>query len=107
MFKKILVATDGSECSRKATEQAIRLARECGASLVAVAASDIYPAYIIPVAGFASLQQLIDENGGTILSDVEKLAAAAEVKCPASRSGLPTSLRTVRSFRSRKRKVAI
>ena len=81
MFKKILVATDASECSRKATEQAVLLAKECGASLVAMTASDVYPAYMFTVKGFADLQRLVEENGREILSDVEKLAAAVEVPC--------------------------
>jgi nucleotide-binding universal stress UspA family protein len=43
MFRKLLVATDGSEQSRKAITAAIDLARQLGARLVAFTAVQEYP----------------------------------------------------------------
>lgn len=43
MYKRILVATDGSELSRKATTAAIALAALCAAELIVVKAVPRYP----------------------------------------------------------------
>lgn len=43
MYKRILVATDGSDLSHKAIEQAIALAALCGAELTAVTVVPHYP----------------------------------------------------------------
>lgn len=97
MFKKILVATDGSECSRKAVEQAIRLAKECGASLVAVTASDFYPNYMFPE-GVVDLSQLIEQNSREILSNVQQLAVAAEVPCITKSASDKSPLKAITSI---------
>ena len=43
MYQKILVATDGSKLSKKATDSAIELASLCGADLVALKVVPRYP----------------------------------------------------------------
>ena len=43
MFKRILVATDGSALSQRAVDTAVGLARSLGATLVGVTAVDAYP----------------------------------------------------------------
>jgi nucleotide-binding universal stress UspA family protein len=43
MFKKILVATDGSELSRKAIDVAVQLAKTVGAGIVGMTAVEAYP----------------------------------------------------------------
>ena len=43
MFKKILLATDGSPASTRAAELAVGLARTCGAKLAVVYVVDPYP----------------------------------------------------------------
>ena len=43
MFKKILLATDGSPASTRAAELAVGLARTCGASMAVVYVVDPYP----------------------------------------------------------------
>jgi nucleotide-binding universal stress UspA family protein len=43
MYEKILVATDGSKLSKKASATAIELAALCGAALIAVKIVDRYP----------------------------------------------------------------
>lgn len=41
LFKKILIATDGSECNRAAINEAIRIAKDLGSVLVAVYVVDL------------------------------------------------------------------
>jgi nucleotide-binding universal stress UspA family protein len=43
MFKKILVATDGSELSHKAIDTAVQLAKSVGAAVVGMTAVEGYP----------------------------------------------------------------
>lgn len=43
MYKKILVSTDGSELSQKATSQALALAKSLNASLIALTVTPSYP----------------------------------------------------------------
>ena len=43
MYKRILVATDGSKLSNKAVEQALKLAEVTGAELVALKVVPRYP----------------------------------------------------------------
>ena len=43
MYKRILVATDGSPLSKKAVSNAIELAAVCGAELVAIKITPRYP----------------------------------------------------------------
>ena len=43
MYQRILVATDGSDLSRKAVDNAINLAATCGAELIAIKVVPHYP----------------------------------------------------------------
>ena len=43
MYKRILVATDGSTLSKKAVSSAVDLAALCGAELVAIKIAPRYP----------------------------------------------------------------
>lgn len=43
MYKKILVPVDGSATASKAIEPAVRMARQCQATIVGVTVSDPYP----------------------------------------------------------------
>ena len=51
MFKKILVATDGSALSDKAAQAAMSFAAAQGASIVGLAVAEIYPFMLMPEAG--------------------------------------------------------
>lgn len=51
LFKKILMATDGSSCSRKAVDYAVRIAKLAGASLIAL--------YVVDVKTGCGLEQCI------------------------------------------------
>ena len=51
MFKKILIATDGSALSDKAAQAALAFAAAQGASVVGLAVAEIYPFMLMPEAG--------------------------------------------------------
>lgn len=93
MFKKILVATDGTELSKKAIDTAVGLARSLGASLVGVTAVDAYP-YTgvgqIDPAAYSEFQAWASAQAFDRLAALEKAAGAAGIKCEAlSRQGAP------------------
>lgn len=89
MYKKILVATDGSTLSRKAVESAISLAATLGAGLVALKVVPRYPQSYFE--GGLALQA--DEvsrveaqwalDGQAIVDAIEKTAATKGVKTTA------------------------
>ncbi|MBI5510297.1 MAG: universal stress protein [Deltaproteobacteria bacterium] len=87
MFKRILVPTDGSELSNDAVKDAIQLAKESGAAIVAV---NVQPAYQQPIvvetfviSGYSQEQYEADarRRANMLLADVKGLAAAASVPC--------------------------
>lgn len=49
MYRKILLATDGSECSNIAAEHAIRIAEQNDAELIVLTVTEIYPVAELPV----------------------------------------------------------
>ncbi|MDI6702316.1 universal stress protein [Methanothermobacter wolfeii] len=51
MYRKILLATDGSECSNIAAEHAIRIAEQNDAELIVLTVTEIYPVAELPVEG--------------------------------------------------------
>ncbi len=87
MFKRILVPTDGSELSTDAVSDAVKLASECGASVVIL---NVQPSYRPPVvaempAAFAYTPQdyeaSVKQSSERVLADAAKLATAASVSC--------------------------
>jgi nucleotide-binding universal stress UspA family protein len=93
MFKKLLVATDGSDLSKKATDTAVALARSLGASLVGVTAVDAYPyggVGQIDPAAYSEFQAWASAQAFDRLAALETAARAAGVKCEALlRQGAP------------------
>lgn len=92
MFKKLLVATDGSELSLKAIDTAVGLARSLGASLVGVTAVDAYP-YVgigqMEPAAYSEFQAIASAQAQGRLAALEQAARAAGVPChTVSRQGL-------------------
>jgi nucleotide-binding universal stress UspA family protein len=81
MFKKILIATDGSECSRKAIEQAVALAKDCGATLVAVTSAGLSPGYPFQLEEMIDLNQTFEQQGRRIVDEVQYKASSANVPC--------------------------
>ena len=86
MYKRILVATDGSTLSKKAVASAIELAATCGAELVALKVVPRYPqAYFegsIPLNAkdVARIEAQWAEEAQAAVDAVTKLATAKGVK---------------------------
>lgn len=93
MFKKLLVATDGSELSAKAVDMAVALARSLNASLVGITAVDAYPYAGVgqtDPAAYSEFQALAAAKAFDRLAALEKAARAAGVPCEAlSHQGAP------------------
>jgi nucleotide-binding universal stress UspA family protein len=89
MYKRILVATDGSALSRKATRSAIDLAAAVGAELVAVNVVPRYPLSLVEGAmdvvprDAARIEKEWAEHGQAKAEEVEKAAGKAGVKARA------------------------
>jgi len=83
MYKRILVATDGSPLAQKAVSSAIDMAAQCGAELIALRVVPRYPqSYFegsIPLSAddVARLEAQWSEDG---LATVEAVKAAGEAK---------------------------
>ncbi len=93
MFKRILVATDGSELSRRAVDTAVGLARSLGATLVGVTAVDAYPYVGIgqsEPSAYNEFQARAAADAFDRLAALESAARAAGVAFEIqSRQGLP------------------
>jgi nucleotide-binding universal stress UspA family protein len=85
MYKRILVATDGSTLSKKAVTSAIDLAATCGAELVALKVVPRYPqAYFegsLPLSSddMARIEKQWTESAQAQLAEVAKAASAKAV----------------------------
>ena len=89
MYKRILVATDGSTLSKKAVNSAIALAALCGAELVALKVIPRYPqSYFegsIPLSAqdVARVEKQWAEDGQAVVEAVKKAGEAKGVKVKA------------------------
>ena len=87
MYKRILVATDGSSLSRKAVGNAIQLAATCGAELVALKVVPRYPqTYFegsIPLTAqeIGRIEKQWTDAAAENLTAVQKAATAKGVSC--------------------------
>lgn len=87
MYKRILVATDGSALSKKAVSSAIELAAVCGAQLLALKVVPRYPqAYFegsIPLSAeeISRIETQWTESAQLLLAGVDKAAKAKAVSC--------------------------
>ena len=81
MTQRILIATDGSELSRRAAAVAIGLAQRLQAVLVGVAALPVYPYHGVGEAAPAekSFQAQAAADANRHLDEIEREAAAASV----------------------------
>ena len=84
MLKKILIATDGSETSLRAAENAVDIAKASGASLMAVYVMDVQRLAQLP--GYAAmpglkdnLMQLMSREGSDAMAEIEEMARDAGV----------------------------
>ena len=89
MYKRILVATDGSDLSAKAVDSAIDLAHACSAELIAVKVIPRYPqsyfegAIALEPAEIKSVEKKWAEAGQTVVDEVKKAAEAKGVQVKA------------------------
>lgn len=84
MFKKIMVATDGSSASIKAGELAVDLASRTGGGITAIYVVDIYrlahlPGYIAFPSLGERLMELMLKEGELATSEICELASEAKV----------------------------
>lgn len=81
MTRRILVATDGSELSRRATTVAVGLAKSLGAGLVGCAALPVYPYHGVgeSAPAEATFQAQSAAAANEHLDEVETIARAAGV----------------------------
>jgi nucleotide-binding universal stress UspA family protein len=89
VYKKILIATDGSELSKKAVEQAIALAQLADAELVALKVVPRYPqtyfegSVVLAASEIARIEKQWSEHSQSIVDAVAKSATAKGVKVKA------------------------
>jgi nucleotide-binding universal stress UspA family protein len=89
MYKKILVATDGSSLSKKATTSAITMAALTGAELVALKVVPRYPqsyfdgGLTVQTSEINRIEKQWVDHGQTIVSAVQKAAEAKGVSTKA------------------------
>lgn len=86
MYKRILIATDGSELSDRAIAHGVELAKAVGASVVGIHASPSFRIYAGSVADITNTlereyRDAAEASAKTHLAKIEKAAAAADVPC--------------------------
>ncbi|GAB3550350.1 universal stress protein [Noviherbaspirillum agri] len=85
MFKKILVATDGSAHSEKAAQAAVELAGQTGGKLVAISVSEPYPFPPISESPYSGGSVAYERHSLALAEEhaekVAALAAAANIPC--------------------------
>ncbi len=77
MYRRILVATDGSEYSEKAVQQAIDLAKSFGAELIAISVINMESVACVeePTSDvYCQIQEKLEKRAFDILDGVEKKA---------------------------------
>ena len=90
MYRKILVATDGSTLSKKAVKSAIELAGAVGAELVALYVVPRYPisyfegGVTVSTADIARTEKQWADKGQAVVDAVQEAAQAAGVKAKAA-----------------------
>ena len=101
MYRRILLATDGSTLSGKAVTQALALAKAVGARLIAFYAPPPFP---IPVYGDAGLYEakakkdyaaIAARDADRVLAPVERKAAQAGVACEVVQATSDTPWRAI------------
>lgn len=85
MFNRILVATDGSSYSAKATELAIKLAGSMNAELIALTVTHSYPRLLFSEKQAEDIEHELRKHSDAILSDVIDLATKAKMPCKVQR----------------------
>lgn len=85
MFRKILVATDGSPLSVAAASAAIEFAAASGASIVGLSLAQLYPYMLMPEAGamvdLSMYEEAQDQLAEQAVKKLDEQARAAGVSC--------------------------
>ena len=86
MYKRILIATDGSERSERAIEQGVALAKALGATVIGLNAAPSFRIYAGSVADITNTmegdyREAAEERAKVYLAEVEKAAKGAGVPC--------------------------
>ena len=85
LYKRILIATDGSELAGKAVAAGFNLARQLGAKVTAVTVTEPWTALVAGDAGIAfpvdEYEKSSNENAAQVLASVSKLARKADIAC--------------------------
>lgn len=79
MYRRILVAYDGSEGAREALRQGIELSRALGAELHSISVEEHLPHYAASVSEVKAAKEQIDEYFRTLTKQARDLAALSEV----------------------------
>jgi nucleotide-binding universal stress UspA family protein len=75
LYKKIFIATDGSEQNKKAIQHALEIAKMCGAKLYAGYVVDTAAFASIPMdAGWEMMYELLGKEANEVTSAVEEVA---------------------------------
>jgi nucleotide-binding universal stress UspA family protein len=85
MFKKILIATDGSEFSLRAAALAVRLAASLGAELIAMTEETFAVSSLCPPNVVKEMEQAFERDSHRFLSEISEMATAANVPCRTKR----------------------
>lgn len=85
MFKRILIATDGSACSEKAAHLAVELGNSIGAELIAVAVEPEYPSFLFPEYVIEDIEAAEQKYADDILAKVIAMAGRKKMRCKVQR----------------------
>ena len=95
MYKRILIATDGSDKSRKASEEGVELAKAIGASVIVInVVNEVVVASAVRQLGSdrKEVEEKLTVAGKKAVDEIKKMAEAAGVKAePILRIGVPAN----------------
>jgi len=81
MYKRILVAIDGSDTSKRALREALQLAKDGNSALRILHVLDLVTFSTDTPSGFAAYEEALRVGGEQMLSDASDVAEKAGVKC--------------------------
>lgn len=84
MYRRILVAYDGSDGAREALRQGIELAKALGAELASISVEEHLPHYAASVSEVKAAKEQIDEYFRTLVKQARDLAALSGVTLEAT-----------------------
>lgn len=95
MYKRILIATDGSDKSRKAAEEGVEFAKALGASVIALnVINEVVVASVVRQLGSdrKEVEDKLKVAGQKAVDEIKKMGEAAGVKVdPVLRIGVPAN----------------